>query len=111
MGQVSSRVEAAGGSIAAVAVTPTFSQMAFAQHTGVPFPLLSDWGGRVARAYGVLYDEWKGHTEVAKRSVFVIDGERTIRYSWVTDDALVLPPLSEAVDVLEAVSREQKGPK
>ena len=107
MGHAHSRVTAAGGSIAAVAVTPTFSQMAFAGHTGVGFPLLSDWGGLVAEAYGVLYDEWKGHTRVAKRSVFVIDTNNLIRYAWATDDALVLPPLIEAVELLEAVSGEK----
>lgn len=92
--------------MAAVAVTATFSQMAFAQHTGLPFPLLSDWGGEVSEAYGVRYDEWKGHRGLAKRSVFVIDRQRVIRYAWVTDDALVLPPLMDAVAALEAVAEK-----
>lgn len=100
MGQALNEVAAAGGSMAAVAVTATFCQMAFAEHTGVGFPLLSDWGGETARAYGVIYDSWKGHRGVAKRSVFVIDTDRRVRYRWVTDDALVLPPLPEAVAAL-----------
>jgi peroxiredoxin len=99
---MSSRVEAAGGSMAGIAVTATFSQMAFAQTTGVSFPLLSDWGGAVSDAYGVRYDEWKGHVGVARRSVFVIGTDAVIRYRWVTDDALVLPPLEEAMEVLMA---------
>lgn len=107
LGQASSAIEEAGASMAAIAVTATFSQMAFAQSTGVTFPLLSDWGGEVADAYGVRYVEWKGHEGVAKRSVFVIGADRVIRYRWVTEDALVLPPLDEALDV--ALNREPGG--
>lgn len=81
----------------ALAVTPTFAQMAFARHLGVEFPLGSDWEGSVAEAYGVRYDSWKGHRGLAKRSLFVIDGHGVIRYRWVTDDALVLPDLDELV--------------
>ena len=81
----------------ALAVTPTFAQMAFALQLGVDFPLGSDWEGSVAEAYGVRYDSWKGHRGLAKRSLFVIDGDGVIRYRWVTDDALVLPDLDELV--------------
>lgn len=107
MGRESSALERAGSSMAAVAVTATFSQMAFARAAGVTFPLLSDWSGEVADAYGVRYEEWKGHAGVAKRSVFVIDTDRVIRYRWVTDDALILPPLDEALDVI--LDRDEGG--
>jgi peroxiredoxin len=73
LGQAVPRVEAVGGTIAAVAVTATFSQMAFADHLGVPFPLLSDWSRETCGAYGVRYDVWKEHDGLAKRSLFVID--------------------------------------
>ena len=89
-----------GAHVAVIAVTATFSQMAFAEHLGVEFPLLSDWGGATAEAYGVRYDEWKGHEGLAKRSLFIIDREGLIRYRWVTDDALVLPELEEPLEVL-----------
>jgi glutaredoxin-dependent peroxiredoxin len=93
-------VEAVGGSIAAVAVTATFSQMAFAEHLGVPFPLLSDWGRETCGAYGVRYDVWKEHDGLAKRSLFVIDPEGVIRYRWMTEDALVTPDEHEAIEVM-----------
>ena len=97
------RVEAMGGSIAAIAVTATFSQMAFAKHLGVPFPLLSDWGRETCAAYGVRYDVWKEHDGLAKRSLFVIDGDGIIRYRWVTDDALQEPDFEDALGVLAAL--------
>lgn len=96
-------MEAARGSIAAVAVTATFSQMAFAKHLGVPFPLLSDWGRETCSAYGVRYDVWKQHDGLAKRSLFVIDRGGVIRYRWMTDDALIIPDEQEAIDLLASL--------
>lgn len=92
-----------GGSIAAVAVTATFSQMAFAKHLGVSFPLLSDWSRETCGAYGVRYDVWKEHDGLAKRSLFVIDRGGVIRYRWVSEDALVTPDEQEAIDVMASL--------
>ena len=78
--------------------------MAFAETLGIDFPLLSDWGGTTADAYGVRYDIWKGHTGLAKRSVFVIDREGVIRYVWSNDDALNLPDFDEVMDSIAAVA-------
>ena len=86
----------------AVAVTPTFAQMKFAETLGVDFPLLSDWEGSVADSYGVRYDIWKGHRGVAKRSLFVIRADGTIAYRWVSEDALELPDFG---DLMTAVHR------
>jgi glutaredoxin-dependent peroxiredoxin len=94
-----------GAKVAAVAVTATFSQMAFAKHLGVPFPLLSDWSRETCTAYGVRYEVWKEHDGLAKRSLFVIDREGTIRYRWVTDDALETPDIDRALQVLEQLVR------
>ena len=103
MGRRVEQIEGMRASVAAIANTATFSQMAFAEQFGMTFPLLSDWGGRTAEAYGVRYDVWKGHEGLAKRSVFVIDREGIIRYRWSTDDALVLPDLNEPIRVLEGL--------
>jgi glutaredoxin-dependent peroxiredoxin len=95
-----SEVRALGAEVLAVAVTATVSQQAFAASLGVDFPFLSDWDRTVCAAYGVRYDVWKGHAGLAKRAVFVIDPSGTIRYRWVTDDALVLPDLDAVVAAL-----------
>ena len=94
-----------GASVAAVAVTATFSQMAFAKHLGVPFPLLSDWSRETCTGYGVRYEVWKEHDGLAKRSLFVIDRDGEIRYRWVTDDALETPDIEEALLELERLAR------
>lgn len=100
MGRRTGEIRGRGAQILAVAVTATFAQQAFAESLGVDFPLLSDWDRTVCAAYGVRYDVWKGHRGLAKRSVFVIDRDRTVRYRWVTDDALVLPDLDVVVAAL-----------
>ncbi len=97
MGQRAEEIRALGADVLAIAVTATFSQQAFAAALGVDFPLLSDWDRAACAAYGVEYDVWKGHRGVAKRSVFVVDRDRTVRYRWVTEDALVLPDLDRVV--------------
>ena len=97
MGQRAAELRSAGVEPVAIAVTATYSQMAFAQRLGVDFPLLSDWGREVSRAYGVAYDVWKGHDGVAKRSLFLIDRDGLVRYRWVTDDAEQLPDFDEVV--------------
>lgn len=72
----------------------TFSHRAFAEQEGLRYPLLSDSDGSVAEAYGVRYDEFNGHRNIAKRSVFVVDTDRTVRYAWCTEDPSVQPDWS-----------------
>ena len=90
--------------LVAIAVTPTFAQMAFAEKLGIDYPLLSDWEGATSAAYGVRYDSWKDHTGVAKRSVFVIDRAGLITYVWSNDDALTLPEFDEVMEAIAAVA-------
>jgi len=104
VGQLTDRIRALGAEVAAIAVTATFSQMAFATDLGVDFPMLSDWSGSVSRSYGVQYRDWKGHAGVAKRSVFIVDSSRRIRYRWVTEDALSEPDFDDAMAVLAALT-------
>ena len=71
------------------------SHRAFADDIGgIDFPLLSDFWphGRVAREYGV-FDEERGHP---RRSVFVIDREGVIRWSYHAE-------LGEQRDVLKII--------
>ena len=91
--------------MAAIAVTATFSQQAFAKTLDVDFPLLSDWEREVCAAYGVRYDVWKGHSGLAKRSWFVIDTDRVVRAAWATDDALQLPAPEDIVAAVTQLGR------
>ena len=111
LGQMSGRVRELGAEPIAIAVTATFSQMAFGEALGVDFPMLSDWEGSVSSDYGVQYEVWKGHQKVAKRSVFIVDRNNRIRYRWVTDDALLEPNLEEAIAVVERLDLDSSAPQ
>ena len=92
----------ARASVAGISSDLPFAQKAFAERNAIPFPLLSDPGGRVAASYGVAYDDFIGLSGVAKRSVFVVDASGMITYVWITDDASVEPPYAEVLAAAEA---------
>ena len=81
----------------------SFSHRAFADTEELAFTLLSDSDGSVAEDYDVFYEEFNGHKRIAKRSVFVVDTDGTIRYAWSTDDPTVQPNFSEVKAVLDEI--------
>jgi peroxiredoxin len=84
-----------GASVLGISVDGLFSHKAFKEANGIEFPLLSDWDKNVIKAYDVVHDEFVGMKEVAKRSVFVVDTDGTIVYTWVSEDPGKLPPFEE----------------
>jgi peroxiredoxin len=78
-----------GDDLAAVGVRPlaisrdsVWSHAAWAQALSVYVPLLSDWNGDAARAFGVAV-ELGGMQDVAARSAFLIEDGRTIVAAWM----------------------------
>ncbi len=68
-----------------VSVDAPFANAAFAERNSLNFPILSDYTRAAVRAYEVAHDDFAnmpGYT-AAKRSVFVIDKQGTLRYAWV----------------------------
>ncbi len=63
----------------------------FAREVGAAFPILSDFNRTAMEAYGVRNDDFFGLRGVANRSVFVVDREGRIVYSWSSEDADMLP--------------------
>jgi peroxiredoxin len=51
----------------------------------------------------VFYEEFNGHKRIAKRSVFVVDTDGTIRYAWSADDPTVQPDCSAVEEALEGL--------
>jgi peroxiredoxin len=93
--------------IYAISVDTPFTQKKFAADNGLTFPLLSDFNKEVGKLFGVQYEEWLGLRGVEKRSVFVIDRTGRVRYTWVSEDASVLPPFGEVKKAVEEASRER----
>ncbi len=76
-----------------ISVDPPFSQAEFHSQNDLTFPLLSDLGGSTVAAYGVTLEDLAGIEgyNVAQRSVFVIDGNGKLAWSWVSDSPLNEP--------------------
>lgn len=68
-----------------VSVDLPFSQNVWMMDENLNFPMLSDWQHDVIRSYDVVLDDVYGQLETAERSIFVIDTEGTITYTWVRD--------------------------
>ncbi len=88
-----------------VSVDAVFANAAFATKNELNFPLLSDYKREAVAAYGVAHDDFAGMTgyTAAKRSVFVIDGEGVLRYSWVAPNPGVEPNYDEVKKAVEAL--------
>lgn len=96
---------ATGGDIQVVGISKSrpFTHRKFIDFLGLGFPLYSDRDLSVADAYGVKY-RTLGVFPRARRSVFLIDQDRTVRYTWVGEHPLDptrdQPPLDEIRDAV-----------
>jgi peroxiredoxin len=91
--------------VVGISVNDPFSNKAFAEANRLNFPLLSDYNRDVVRLYGIAATDFvglKGYT-VAKRSIFVVDREGTVRYVWVSEDPRIEPNYEEIEAVLEEI--------
>ncbi|HKK94015.1 MAG TPA: redoxin domain-containing protein [Longimicrobiales bacterium] len=83
-----------------LSVDSPFVVAKFREELGLDFPLLSDFNKEAATAYDAIYDDFYGSHGVAKRAAFVVDRAGVIRYTWVTEDAGVVPDFAEIRGVL-----------
>lgn len=94
--------EAHETSVYGISVDLPFSQNVWIEREGFDFPMLSDADRSVSHDYGVVRQDLFGHLETARRSIFVLDDEGTVRYRWIQSDDL--PDFDDVVaDVKVAV--------
>jgi peroxiredoxin len=70
-----------------ISVDTPFALKAFANEQKLQFPLLSDFNKDVIRAYDVFNPDMIGLKGIAKRAVFVLGRDGTIKYAEALDDA------------------------
>jgi peroxiredoxin len=58
-----------------------WTHIAWIQALDLNFPLLSDWNADAIRSFGVAHD-FRGYTDVAERTAFLVDGEGVVRGAW-----------------------------
>ncbi|WP_256298181.1 redoxin domain-containing protein [Haloarchaeobius salinus] len=94
---------AAGATLLGVSADSPFSLGAFRDEHGIEFDLVSDMAGEAIRAYGLEMDiPDLGLYGIANRAVFVLDGERTVSYAWVSDDPTNEPDYEALLDAVAA---------
>ena len=87
-----SSLNSSGVSVLGISVDSPFSNAAFADANGISFPLLSDVHREAIESYGVSLADFviSGYT-VAQRSVFVIEADGRVGYSWVAENPGIEP--------------------
>jgi peroxiredoxin len=97
--------ESAGASVYGISVDTPFAQNEFREQLNLSFGLLSDSNRELVDAFDVSMDFASlGVDEVAKRAVFVVDGDGTVTYAWVSDDPGVEPDYDEVVEAVESTA-------
>jgi peroxiredoxin len=77
-------LEAADTQVLGVSMDSWFANKAFADQIAVTFPLLSDWGGKVTRQYGIYKNEY----QAARRVNFLIGKDGKIMEEQIDNDAI-----------------------
>jgi peroxiredoxin len=98
----SKEFEDAGVRAMAASRDSAWSHIAWTQALDLNFPLLSDWNGEAIRGFGIARD-YRGMTDVARRSAFLIDGDGTVRAAWAYDDSEV-PDFDELISAARDLS-------
>lgn len=90
--------QSAGASVYGVSVDSPFALNEFREKLDLEFDLVSDADKEIIEQYGISMDFAElGVHDLAKRSVFVVDGDGEIQYSWISDDPGVEPDYDEVL--------------
>ncbi|ALG82352.1 alkyl hydroperoxide reductase [Halanaeroarchaeum sulfurireducens] len=92
-----------GATVYGLSVDTPFSLNEFRDQYDLQFGIVSDHAKEIIDAYDVEMDfADMGYYGVAKRSVFVVDADGEITYSWVSDD----PGVEPDYEAVEAAAEE-----
>jgi peroxiredoxin len=91
--------------ILAISVDSLYTLARYKSDQNLNFTLLSDFNKEVSSQYNSLYELFSyGMRGVSKRSAFIIDKQRVIRYSEILEDASKLPDLQRIEKMLPELS-------
>ncbi len=91
--------------VVGISVNDPFSNKEFAEKNRLSFPILSDVNRQVIRMYNLEMPDFaglKGYS-VAKRSIFVLDRNGVVRYTWITEDPSVEPNYDKVEQILSEI--------
>jgi peroxiredoxin len=94
----------ANAQVYGISVDTFFTLKAFQEAQGLTFPLLSDFNKQAIRDYGVFNEDMIGLKGIAKRAVFVLDKDGTVRHREVLEDARNEPNYQQALAAVAAAA-------
>ena len=90
-----------------MSVDSVFSHKAFAEQLGgLPFELLADFERKMVDAYGVRRDDVPGYSGMPKRSIFIVDREGRVRWTWERTQDEPLPDYDLVIEQANKVAAE-----
>ena len=94
-----------GAQVVAVSIDGPFANKQFTEMYNLNFPVLSDYARDAENKYGVVMPDLLHVKQynAAKRSIFVIDSNRTVRYKWVSDSPLIEPNYEEIKQIIRTI--------
>ncbi len=100
--------ESLNASVYGISGDNPFAQQAWAEKENFSLPMLSDYEHEVAGAFGIAYEAFLPEKNltmggVAKRSVFVVDGDGFIRYAEVLESPGDMPDLAAVKEFLKSM--------
>jgi peroxiredoxin len=91
------KLEMLNAQVVGISVNDPFTLKGFHEDNVLNFPLLSDYAREAVKVFDVELKNFagmKGYT-VAKRSIFIIDGEGILRWMWVSENPGLEPDYVE----------------
>jgi peroxiredoxin len=86
-------------------VDSVFSHQAFAKELGgLPYELIGDFERKMVTDYGVRREDSPGYSGVARRSIFIIDHDGIIRWTWVTSPEQRLPDYDQVLEQAKLIA-------
>ena len=84
-----------------LSISSPYEHSRFLDERDLPYELFSDPANGVAEDYGIVHDldGMAGVTE-PRPAVFLLDGDRTVRYAWVAGEWPEFPDYDEIADAL-----------
>lgn len=97
-----------GVQVVGISTSRPYTHRKFIDYLGLEFPLYSDTDLAIAEAYGVRYRLFKLLPR-ARRSCFLIDTDRTVRYAWVGSHPIDVTRTTPPMDDLHAAIEKMDG--
>jgi len=97
---------AMGAEVVGISVDSHFSNVAFAQHQKLRFPLLSDFNREVVEAFAGYFPEVAGYFKVNQRRILVLDPASIVRWAWTATSPAEIPDTEMVREAVQEVAYE-----